>query len=132
MENNLAGSRILVVEDESALRLLLAEFLRDEGFSVTEAESGDQAIKLLDLDDVFDLVFTDISLPGQADGNDVAAKAKQQNPDIPVLYASACPESLHNKVGTRDAFLGKPCRLTDISTVVQQLLSLTERCRLPA
>jgi CheY-like chemotaxis protein len=132
MGNSRTGSRILVVEDESPLRQLLAEFLCDEGFNVTEAESGDQAIHLLDQCGAFDLVFTDISLPGQADGNDVAAKAKQQNPDIPVLYASASPESLQNKVGPSDAFLGKPCRLREINAVVRRLLSLTERYRWPA
>jgi CheY-like chemotaxis protein len=59
MENNLAGSRILIVEDESPLRLILAELLSDEGFAITEAESGDQAIELLTGYETFDLVFTD-------------------------------------------------------------------------
>jgi CheY-like chemotaxis protein len=129
MENNLAGSRILIVEDESPLRLSLAEFLSDEGFAITEAESGDRAIVLLDGCETFDLVFTDISLLGRADGNAVADKAKQRGSDIPVLYASACKESLTNKIGPNDAFLEKPCKLHDIITVVQRLLSLAASVR---
>jgi CheY-like chemotaxis protein len=123
MEKNLVGSRILIVEDEFPLRLLFAEFLGDEGFDITEASSGDQAIGLLGEQETFDLVFTDISLPGRADGNDVAAIAKQRNPDTPVLYLSARLDTLTNKIEPGDAFLSKPCRLTDISSVVQRLLS---------
>jgi two-component system, response regulator PdtaR len=129
--NNLAGSRILVVEDESALRLLLSEFLSDEGFDITEAESGDQAIKLLDTCETFDLVFTDISLPGWADGNAVADKAKERSQDIPVLYSSACKDSMRNRLGAYDAFLDKPCRLHDIISVVKRLLLLSKR-RVPS
>jgi CheY-like chemotaxis protein len=125
MDKNLVGSRILIVEDESQLRLLLAEFLGDEGFDITEAESGEQAILLLDQHGTFDLVYTDISLPGQADGNDVATTAKQRNPDMPILYSSSCPENLTNKIEPCDAFLGKPSRLNDIRTTVQQLLSMS-------
>jgi two-component system, response regulator PdtaR len=125
--NNLAGSRILVVEDEAALRLLLSEFLSDEGFDITEAESGDQAIQLLDACYTFDLIFTDISLPGWADGNAVADKAKERGQDIPVLYSSAHKESLRNKIGPYDAFLDKPCKLHDVISVVQRLLFLSRR-----
>jgi CheY-like chemotaxis protein len=132
MENHLARSRILIVEDESPLRLLLTEFLSDEGFAITEAESGDQAIVLLDRYEAFDLIFTDISLPGRADGNAVADKAKQRCHDLPVLYTSACKDSLKNEIGPSDAFLNKPCKLQDIITVVQRLLSFAEGRRLPA
>jgi two-component system, response regulator PdtaR len=132
MEKHLAGSRILIVEDESPLRLLLAEFLGDEGFNITEAETGDQAIVMLAQQGTFDLIFTDLSLPGRADGNDVAATAKQRNPDIPVLYSSSCPDLLTNRIEPGDAFMVKPCRLADVSSVVLELLSRTSRRRLPA
>jgi len=125
MEKDSARSRILIVEDEAQLRLLLTEFLGDEGFDITEAESGDQAILLLGQKGAFDLVYTDISLPGRADGNDVATTAKQRDSDMPVLYSSSCRDSLTNKIEPGDAFLSKPCRLNDISAVVQQLLSLS-------
>ena len=127
MEKKPSGSRILIVEDESSLRLLLAEFLGEEGFDITEAESGDQAIVLLGQHETFDLVFTDISLPGRADGNDVATRAKQRNPDTPILYSSSCPDSLINRIGRGDAFLCKPCRLAEVKSVVQRLLSLPSR-----
>jgi CheY-like chemotaxis protein len=129
MEKDLAGSRILIVEDEAPLRLLLAEFLGDEGFDITQAESGDQAILLLGQNGDFDLVYTDISLPGRADGNDVATTAKQRNSDMPVLYSSSSPDSLTNKIELGDAFLSKPCCLNDISDVVRQLLSVSMMSR---
>jgi CheY-like chemotaxis protein len=101
----------------------------DEGFDITEAESGDQAILLLGQHGSFDLVFTDISLPGRADGNEVATTAKQRYPDMPVLYSSSSPDSLTNKIEPGDAFMTKPCRLNDISNVVQQLLSVSMMSR---
>jgi DNA-binding response OmpR family regulator len=131
MEKYFAGSRILIVEDDSPLRLLLAEFLVDEGFDITEAQTGDQAIVILAQQGTFDLVFTDISLPGRADGNDVAATAKQRNHDTPVLYSSSCPELLTNRIEPGDAFMVKPCKLAEVSSVVQELLSRTSRRRLP-
>jgi CheY-like chemotaxis protein len=116
------GMRVLIVEDESPLRLLLTEFLCDEGFDITEAESGDQAIRLLSEYNRFDLLFTDICMPGKADGNAVGARARQLNPEIAILYASASPENLENKIGPCDAFLVKPCKLADIINMVEHLL----------
>jgi CheY-like chemotaxis protein len=120
MEKDLAGSRILIVEDESPLRLLLSEFPGDEEFEVTQAESGDQAMLLLRQHGSFDLIFTDISLPGRADGNDVAAAAEQRSPGMPILYSSSSPGSLTNKNERGDAFSSKPDKLADISAAVLQ------------
>jgi CheY-like chemotaxis protein len=132
MENVMRGMRILIVEDEFFIRLLLTEFLRDEGFAITEAETGEQAIRLLDRLETFDLLLTDISLPGEANGNDVATKAKQLCPDIPVVYSSGRPGSLTNKIGPGDAFLSKPYRLADLASAVHHALAPAERHRVPA
>lgn len=57
-------SRILVVEDEAGVRALVAEILRDDGFDVVEAASGDEALDSLLLGESYDLVLTDIDMPG--------------------------------------------------------------------
>ena len=114
--------RILVVEDEVEIRLLLTEVLGDAGFDVAEAKDGNHAMQMLDGSAPFDLVVTDISMPGTADGNVAAARAKIRDPQIPVVYVSGRPESLRNSIGDGDAFICKPFSLHNVVRVVQHLL----------
>ncbi len=116
------GQRILVVEDEDLIRLLVTEALSDAGYVIAEAGSGDRAIAMLDALDPFDLVLTDISMPGTADGNAVAARAKLAFPGMPVIYISGRPDSLTNKIGCRDAFVQKPFNLNSLVAIVDRLV----------
>jgi DNA-binding response OmpR family regulator len=114
--------RVLLVEDDALIRLWLADDLLDAGFDVVEAEDGDRAIVLMDQAVVFDLLITDISMPGRADGNAVAIWAKQRYPGLPVIYASGRPASLTNSLGLRDAFVPKPFSGTTIRGIARRLL----------
>ena len=114
--------RILVVEDESLIRAIVAESLYEAGFEVIEAESGDQALGILDLIGYVDLLLTDMQMPGRADGNQVATRAKQIFPGLPVIYATGRPETLTNSVGDNDGVLRKPFGPADILTMAQRLL----------
>jgi len=82
------GRRILVVEDEPFVREVIAEILTDEGFSVTQAACGDEAAGLIDDLDGFDLLLTDVHMPGRLDGIDVAAHARMRNPDLPIVVVT--------------------------------------------
>ncbi|HHN64107.1 MAG TPA: response regulator, partial [Nitrospirae bacterium] len=75
--------RILVVDDEKSMNEVLKILLESEGFDVTSAYSGTQAISLLK-GNHFDLVITDIKMPG-ADGFDVLRTAKEVDPDTIVI-----------------------------------------------
>lgn len=77
---------ILVVEDELEIRLLLANYLRNEGFSVSEAEDGVAAIELFGKEK-FDLVILDILIP-KIDGYGVCELIKSKS-DVPVIFLSA-------------------------------------------
>lgn len=63
--------RVLLVEDEDLIRMMASQALQDEGLEVVEAWDGDQAARLLDGPDTFDLLFTDVQMPGTLDGLDV-------------------------------------------------------------
>ena len=78
--------KILVVEDELEIRQLLASYLRNEGFSVSEAEDGVAAIELFDKE-TFDLVILDILIP-KIDGYGVCELVKSKS-DVPVIFLSA-------------------------------------------
>ena len=78
--------KILVVEDELEIRQLLSSYLRNEGFSVSEAEDGVAAIELFDKEK-FDLVILDILIP-KIDGYGVCELVKSKS-DVPVIFLSA-------------------------------------------
>ena len=78
--------KILVVEDELEIRQLLANYLRNEGFFVSEAEDGVCAMELFDKEK-FDLVLLDILIP-KIDGFGVCELIKSKS-DVPVIFLSA-------------------------------------------
>ena len=78
--------KILIVEDELEIRELLASYLRNEGFSVSEAEDGVAAIDLFGKEK-FDLVILDILIP-KIDGYGVCELVKAKS-DVPVIFLSA-------------------------------------------
>jgi DNA-binding response OmpR family regulator len=80
-------STILVVEDELLVRMQAADFLRDEGFDVLEADNAAEAMAIFAAASV-DLVFTDVHMPGDMDGCDLADWIRQNHPDVGLLVTS--------------------------------------------
>ncbi len=79
---------ILVVEDEAAVRKLIREVLREEGYQVLEADNGEQAISIFRAHDPpVDLAIIDIGLPGMG-GLDVASVLDLTSGTVKVLYMS--------------------------------------------
>lgn len=117
--------RILVVEDEYLIRLTLVEALTDEGYEVLEAESGDAALPLLQSGETIDLLLTDIQLPGQLDGRDLADRARQHRPSLPVLFMTGRPDpTAQASAGRRERFIAKPYTLADICQTAAELLQV--------
>jgi CheY-like chemotaxis protein len=69
--------RVLLVEDEHLIRLMAGQFLRDEGFDVEEASSGDEAALRLVGPELFDVLFTDVQMPGKMDGIHARPRSSQ-------------------------------------------------------
>jgi DNA-binding response OmpR family regulator len=120
----LPGERVLVVEDEGLIRLILAEALEAAGYRVIEADTGDEAARLLDGPGGFDLVVTDIQMPGALDGVAVGRHARARHPGIPVIYATGRPESMAGmgSLGPREALLRKPYGPREVLATVRALL----------
>ena len=104
------GYRILLVEDEGLIRITLAETLEEAGYSVTEAVNGDEACRLLRDADEYDVLLTDIQMPGKADGIEVARNFHQQRPTAPVVFMTGRPDTLARvgTLGACEALLRKP------------------------
>jgi CheY-like chemotaxis protein len=79
---------LLVVEDEAVLRSLVSQFLRDEGYLVTEAEDGEQGVRSFEGDGPFDLILLDLNLPVYS-GIEVSRRVKGLNPDQKIMILSA-------------------------------------------
>ncbi|MCW6512022.1 response regulator transcription factor [Lichenifustis flavocetrariae] len=78
---------VFVVEDQEHIQHLLQEGLTDGGFSVSMASTGEEAIAMLDAEGAsFSALITDINLPGQLTGWDVAKHARELSETLPVIY----------------------------------------------
>ena len=77
---------LLLVDDEESLRSVVAERLRDSGYEVTEASSGEDAVKSLD-GFAFDVIVSDLRLPG-VDGRAVIETALSRYPGIVAIVVT--------------------------------------------
>lgn len=82
-----ASARILVVDDEDTIRLVLAKYLRTRGFEVATAESGDAALEVL-AGARFDLMLCDVRMPGLS-GVEIVSSALEADPDLGIVMLSA-------------------------------------------
>lgn len=86
-------ARILVVEDDDDVRNVPVHFLRQHGHEVLEAAEGSEALDVLARHGPFDLLFTDIVLPGALNGFQLAERADEVQPGIEILFTSGYAES---------------------------------------
>ena len=84
--------RILVADDESSVRELLGDILESEGFEVTLAENGNEALKLFDAGS-FHALFTDLGMPGMS-GWELARAIRERNCEIPLAVITGWGEAV--------------------------------------
>jgi CheY-like chemotaxis protein len=80
---------ILVVEDDLLIQMMVEQTLHDSGYSTSTAASGEEALSMLEANAGYRAVVTDISLGGATTGWDVAQRARELIPDVPVLYVTS-------------------------------------------
>jgi DNA-binding NtrC family response regulator len=117
------GKRILVVDDETAVRQLLARIVGGLGFEAMEAASGAEACALLDRGG-FALCLTDLLMPG-SDGFDVLAAARRQTPPVPTVVVTG-QGTVKDAVAALRAgaldFLSKPFQLDQVESALRRYL----------
>ncbi|MEL7280620.1 MAG: ATP-binding protein [Pseudomonadota bacterium] len=117
--------KVLIVEDDSGVRSVLARQLKDEKIEVFEAETGDSAFTAMSSGLEPDLLLTDIVMPGALQGPELAKKARAMLPDLRVLFISGYPvEMSHHTVGIspQDRQLVKPVSQDKLVAAVIELL----------
>lgn len=78
---------VLLVEDDPLIREFVVEALREAGYHVIHASTGEEALDLCQRH-VADVLVTDVRLPGQVDGWQIAERYREQDPNLPVIYAT--------------------------------------------
>ena len=79
--------RILVVENDPFICEFVVEVLREEGYDVVHASNGEDALAWCKRQ-AADVLITDIRLPGQVDGWQIAERCREHDPELPVIYAT--------------------------------------------
>jgi DNA-binding response OmpR family regulator len=116
---------VLAVDDEEPVLALISDALREGGFEVMEARSGDEAVIALKRALLnYSALVTDINLKGEVSGWEVAKQAREINPNIAVVYASGGTADEWASRGVPNSiFLEKPFAPAQVVTAVSQLLN---------
>ncbi len=112
--------KILVVDDDPAIRMLYKEELEDEGYEVVVASSGQEALKLFD-EQEFDLVTLDILMPDM-DGIQVLRKMKEKRPRVPIVMSTAYDYRDDFAVWASEAYVVKSSDTTELKETIRRLL----------
>ena len=119
---------ILLVEDEDAVRMFSARALREKGYRVIEADSGESALEILSKGEGFDLLVTDVVMP-KMDGPTLSKKIRDLYPDTKTIFISGYTEDTFRKNLDHNAkihFLPKPFTLKDLASKVKEVLTISQ------
>jgi CheY-like chemotaxis protein len=126
-----ASVRLLLVEDDAIGRENAAEYLRENGYEVLEAEDGPAAIKCFDQNPEFDLLITDVGLPNGINGRQLADLIRERSPAMPVLFITGYAGAARmDELAPGMKILTKPFALPALTTQIETLL--TSRAQLTA
>ncbi len=121
------GQKILVVEDDAAIRGNVRDCLKHLGYTVFEAGSGEAALDVCEQQQgEIDLVLTDVIMPGMG-GREMARQLAESFPDIRTLFTSGYTEDFvarREMLEDGSAFLEKPFSVAELSDSVRRLLAL--------
>lgn len=122
MEDQIA---VLVVEDDQAVQGLVEDALSDGGFDPAIAASGEEAVTLLQgRSRIYRAIVTDINLGGRLDGWEVARRARDIDPECPIVYMTGASADKWASQGVPNSvLLAKPFAAAQLVTAVSNLLN---------
>ncbi|MGZ5804153.1 MAG: ATP-binding protein [Xanthobacteraceae bacterium] len=128
------GETILVVEDDEGVRQYAAEILRDMNYQVIEAKDASAALRLVDADKPFDLLLTDVVLPGKS-GRELADEVARKRPGVKIIYMTGYSRNAiihHGRLDRGIELISKPLTEAVLARKIRQVLdgvpkSVTER-----
>jgi CheY-like chemotaxis protein len=112
---------IMVVDDEPILRMVFSEILQDAGYSVTDAPTADEALAMLEKCCEAHVVVTDVHMPGQLNGFELAEVICTRWPHIGVVIVSGRLRPSQNELPDDSRFLAKPVHPEVLIATVQEV-----------
>jgi signal transduction histidine kinase len=119
------GRIVLVIDDEPMVRMLILEVLEEAGFRSLEAEDGPGGLRLLELEPGIALLITDVGLPGGMNGRQVADAARQNRPELKVLFVTGYAENAAVGNGLLDPgmeIITKPFGMTELAAKITEMI----------
>jgi CheY-like chemotaxis protein len=113
---------VLLVEDDAHVRISVKARLESLGYKVVSAASADEALALMDQGAPFDLLFTDVIMPGSMNGKQLADEVVRRRPSVAVLFTSGYTENAilhHGRLDPGVLLLAKPYRKADLARLVR-------------
>jgi DNA-binding NtrC family response regulator len=118
-------TRLLIVEDDSDLRLTLCEYMEARHFRVSSAKNGNEAIRMFESGQQFDIIFTDLMMPPGPGGLEVLKTARHRHPLCHVVvmtgYSSLETAIESIRLGAFD-YLTKPFQLAEIEILANRII----------
>lgn len=99
---------VLIVEDEPLIRIDAVDMVEDEGFGVCDAANADRALVILESRDDIGVLFTDIDMPGDLDGLDLARIVRKRWPHISIIIVSGHTQLKQSDLPEDEVFFSKP------------------------
>jgi PAS domain S-box-containing protein len=116
--SNGSGQRVLVVEDNVEVGTFSTQLLSDLGYETTWATNGNEALRILSEADVFDLVFSDVVMPGMS-GVELGLEIRKRHPGLPVVLTSGYSHVLAEEGRHGFELLQKPYAVEDLSRILR-------------
>ena len=111
---------VLVVEDEGFVRMVAVDILEDEGFTVLEVATADEAWPLLERRSDIAVLFTDVNMPGHMDGLALAARVAERWPHIRLVLTSGRRGLSIHEIPDHGQFVQKPYHHSDLISAIAQ------------
>ena len=118
----MTAARILVVDDNDAIRIVVSEMLCRIGYEVSAADSGENGLNLF-LKYNFDIVLSDYEMPGM-NGVAMACRIKRNSPGVPVIIMTGSGQAsmITRKINAVDEVIAKPFCLDELDATIRNLL----------
>ncbi len=128
-----AGTTLLLVEDDEAVRHLGSCTLRDAGYEVIEASTGPEALHLLQTRPQVALLFTDVVLKGSLDGRELAERARMLRPGLPVLFTTGyASDAAGDRLDGDSELIDKPYTTGALTARVAALIAAAPPVHIPS
>ncbi|MET4113751.1 PAS domain S-box-containing protein [Bradyrhizobium sp. JR4.1] len=118
--------KILIVEDDALVRQYVVTQIKSLGYTALEAANAAEALVIIDADKNIDLLFTDVIMPGNMNGRQLADEAARRRPDLKTLFTSGYTENAivhHGRLDSGVLLLAKPYRKSELAKMLRTALA---------